>query len=131
MARSHTVATRSRNSAKLVGSLTIDPPVASTAAGVPGREQALEHVALEAPVVRLAVHRKHLAERQPCGTLDLAVDLDEAQAEALGERRPDRRLASATHAEQRNRARRVALFGRREQRDRCGAERARDLGEPA
>ena len=47
------------------------PPVASTS-GRPSREDALQHLALEAPVVGLAVQREDLGQRQARRLLDRA-----------------------------------------------------------
>src|SRR6185295_2522676 len=92
-------------------------------------EQLLEHLALEPAVVRLAVEREQLAEREAGSGFDLLIELDERHVEPLRERCTDRRLAGAAHAEQGDRASIGRGFGGGEERRGGGTERMRDLGE--
>ena len=92
-------------------------------------EQPGQHLALDAPVVRLAVHREHLGERQAGGFLDLLIELHERDRELLRERLADRGLSRAAHAEQRDRLLGPVSIGRGEQHGGRGAQCVRDLGE--
>src|SRR5205814_5478641 len=74
-------------------------------------QHALQSAALEAPEGILAVHREHLAELGAGFLLDFAVELDERQAQAVREPAPERRLACAAQADERDApAARGALF---------------------
>ena len=65
-------------------------------------EHGLQHVALEAAIVVLAVQREELGEAQVGGLLDAAVELDEGHAQPARQPAADRRLARAAQAEQRD-----------------------------
>ena len=77
------------------------PPVASTTGRSPP-STCVERLALEPPVVVLAVQREDLVEGQPGRLLDPAVELDEGHLQPPRQPPPDRALARAAQAEERD-----------------------------
>src|SRR5262249_30574231 len=92
------------------------------------REQLRERVALEAPIVLVAVERKDLAERHVRRLLDPAIELDEADVQRTRDLLADGRLSGAPQAEQRDRAPLARVSP--EQIGRRHLERVRQIGEP-
>ena len=88
----------------MVGGVVDDPPAGGEHHHVAIGEQLVEHFALDAAVVGLAVGSEDLGEGEPGGFFDLFVELDEAGLELLGEGFADRGFAGAAHTEEGDRA---------------------------
>jgi hypothetical protein len=111
-----------------------DPAGGRDHGGVAFRNEARQAVALVAAERTLAINLEQRRDRRAVLALDHLVDLDEREAELLGEARAERRLAGAAQPDQRDAAcavhrssaRRLARPSRRHQVDRIEIERARD-----
>ncbi len=124
-ARSHTVVLPRREQIER-GRVVHEPAAAGEHERRRAREQRREHVAFEAAVVALAVHREDLGEREARGFLDLRVELDERDAEALRDEPPHGALARAAQAEE-GEAHGATVD---QQLGRAAPEGGRELGQP-